>query len=524
VRPSINGATLRASTPTPAIASARSYLRSLEARIQKLIVIVRLLPFDTSTEAGRSKERYRRAALAGIAGGLSKGIRLLNTIVAVPLTISYLGQERFGLWMTLSSVIVLAFGFADLGLGCVLQNAISYWSGKNNREEMQRDLSSGFCLLLAGPLAMLAVFLALNRSIPWERIFNLRTSLAAAEAGPAAAIFIISYLAAMPLSVAGRIQVGFQEGFRANIWDAASGSLGAAGTLIAAFFHASLPILVLASAGTPLIALAANSANEFSWRRPWLRPRWRWFEWRRGRVLIGSGVQFLMAGIGIFALMGAPFLVVGHRFGAAESGVYALTYKILTVPITLVGLVWSPLWPAYADAHARNDLHWIRSTLRRTGWFTARVLTPAMIALALCTPWLVCTWTGGRLRPSLAEACATSLFVVANSLLFVYSVPLSACGRARVPGVVLPITGAMAFLPLMAPASKFPVAAVPLWVAACEALAVAAFMFSARTLCNVRLTVMNAVPPPAHLTSHSAKGTEGAVNADCENPHRATCI
>lgn len=471
----------------PVIADAATSLRSVRARIRSVLPLLRLRAFDTSTEAGRSKERYRCAALSGVAAGVNKGIRLLTTIVAVPVTVGYLGAERFGLWMSLSSLIALSFSFADLGLGCTLQNAVSAANGKNDRKGMQRDLSSAFFVLLAIPTALLALFLALYQDLPWNRIFNLGTPLAVREAGPAAALFVICYLAAIPLGVAGRVQVGFQEGFRTYTWDALAASLGLAGTLVAAFLGASLPILVLASSGAPLIAIAGNSLVEFCWRRPWLRPRWRWFEWRRARALTGGGIQFLLASAGTFALVGAPVLVVGNCFGAAEAGPYALAYKVLSVPMTVFSLFWMPLWPAYADAQARGDHNWIRSTLSRSRNLVCFLLAPAVMALGLVTPWLVSAWTGGRLQPSVVEACATALFVVAMSLESIYAIPLVACGRLRVPAAVLPIAGALAFLPLAWPVSKLSTAAVPLWVAGCEALALAAFVVDVRRLCGTTL-------------------------------------
>jgi O-antigen/teichoic acid export membrane protein len=473
---STSGTTLSPPAPMLPIASGRSHLSSFGQRIRTSLSVLRLRPFDASTEAGRSKERYRRVVMSSVGGGVSKSVRMLNTVAAVPVTIGYLGAERFGLWMSLSSFIALVFGVADLGLGCAIQNVVSNCSGRDDTEGMRRDLSSAFLLLCVVPMAMLAMFFLVYPVTPWNRVFGLRGSLAAREAGPAVAFCVVSYLATIPLGAAARVQVGFQEGFRANIWDAASAGLGVIGTLVAAYFRATLPVLVLASAGAPLVVLAANSIVEFRWRRPWLRPRWRWFEWRRGKALIGSGIQFLLAGAGTLALMGAPVLVIGNRFGVAEAGPYALTYRVLLVPMTLLSLVWAPLWPAYAEAHARNDFYWIRTTMQRTWKLFLFVPAPLVIALGFCTPQIVTAWTGGRLRPSLAEACATAVFTVVTSFLVVCATPLLARGRAKLPAVVLPIMGALAFLPLALPAAKLSVAIVPLWVAACESLGLAAFV------------------------------------------------
>src|SRR5574341_1512330 len=78
--------------------------------------IVRLAPFDTTTVEGRSQERYRRLVLTALAQAGSRGLLALTLLAAVPLTLGYLGQERYGLWATISSFLVL-LQFADLGIG-----------------------------------------------------------------------------------------------------------------------------------------------------------------------------------------------------------------------------------------------------------------------------------------------------------------------------------------------------------------------------------------------------------------------
>jgi O-antigen/teichoic acid export membrane protein len=467
-----------------AVASGRARLRTARASIRNAVAVLRSRPFDASTEVSRSKERYRRAALAGVAAGASKSIRLLSSIVAVPVTVGYLGAERFGLWMSLSSLIALAFGVADLGLGSTLQNAVSAANGKNDSERMKRDLSSAFFVMLAAPTVLMALFLAAHSRVPWNHVFNLRSALAVHEAGPAVALFVGCYLAAMPLGVATRVQWGLQEASRANAWDCAGASLGFIATLVAAYFRAGLPILVLASSGVPLIAMAGNSVVEFGWRRPSLRPRLGRFDWRRGRTLMGVGAGFLVSSLGSLALAGAPVLAIGNRFGAAQAGAYALTYKILTVPLVLFSLFWFPLWPAYADAHARGDSGWIRLTLRRSRRLVLIVQAPAVGAAGLSLPWLVAVWTRGRLRPSPAEACATAAFVIFVSLTTVYAIPLLACGRVRVLSTAMAAAGLMAFLPMSLPVNVLTPAAVPLWVAGCEALALAVLVWEYQRLCS----------------------------------------
>lgn len=106
--------------------------------IQKLVKIKHLkylLSFnaiETATEDGRSQERYRRSFLTTISTISSKFITTLVMIISIPLTINYLGTESLGLWMTISSVLLILNPFADLVPWCFIheQNFRIFWKAK----------------------------------------------------------------------------------------------------------------------------------------------------------------------------------------------------------------------------------------------------------------------------------------------------------------------------------------------------------------------------------------------------------
>src|SRR3989304_4466229 len=95
--------------------SGRLALR-LGVLMGSLLSLLRLRSFDTATREGRSRERYRRVALTAITSVAARGVALLSLVISVPLTLSYLGTERYALWMAVSSLLA-ALASLDLGIG-----------------------------------------------------------------------------------------------------------------------------------------------------------------------------------------------------------------------------------------------------------------------------------------------------------------------------------------------------------------------------------------------------------------------
>src|SRR5690348_6591044 len=104
---------------------------------------LRLRHFNTSTDEGRSNERYRRAALTTATSLIAKLASVITFVVSVPLTVRYLGPERYGIWMTVASLVTM-LSWADLGIGNGLMTLISESHGKTDEEAARAYVSSAF--------------------------------------------------------------------------------------------------------------------------------------------------------------------------------------------------------------------------------------------------------------------------------------------------------------------------------------------------------------------------------------------
>ena len=63
--------------------------------------------YDTSTPEGRSLERSRNIALTAMSAMLAKVIAMIVPLVTVRLTLSYMGEEIYGLWSAVTSFFTL---------------------------------------------------------------------------------------------------------------------------------------------------------------------------------------------------------------------------------------------------------------------------------------------------------------------------------------------------------------------------------------------------------------------------------
>src|SRR5260221_2928992 len=99
-----------------------------------------------------SKERRRRRVLNLIQSVVTnlgnRLVMLLVNFLSVPLTIGYLGPERYGAWITIGSLLVW-LQLADFGLGNGLTNAMTTAAGGDRPDLVRMHLSNGLLLLVS---------------------------------------------------------------------------------------------------------------------------------------------------------------------------------------------------------------------------------------------------------------------------------------------------------------------------------------------------------------------------------------
>jgi O-antigen/teichoic acid export membrane protein len=191
--------------------------------------------------------------MSTIANVGSKGLSLLVLYVSVPLTISYLGPARFGVWMTLASLISF-LGFLDFGIGSSLLNEVAHHSAREDRERLKQVITHGLALLTLVGLVLGVVLYSSARYLPLQALFDSKANIDKVELRNAAQALAVMIGLSVPLVRIQRVFSGLQRAFLYHI-------LFALGSLI------SLGILVTLSRRHAPIAelLLPRSASSY-WR------------------------------------------------------------------------------------------------------------------------------------------------------------------------------------------------------------------------------------------------------------------
>jgi O-antigen/teichoic acid export membrane protein len=416
----------------------RSISQALDTahRAQRARRFLTLRSFDVSTDAGRSDERHRRIALTSATGIGSRVIASVTMLVSLPLTVRYLGEERYGLWMTIGSLVSI-LGVTDLGLGYGVINRVAEADGRDDRASAARVVASAFLLLSAIAALILAGLAVGYRWIDWSALYNVSAgSVAAAEAGPASAVFLVCFALGLPLTVIARFQMGYQEGHVANTWEAAGHGLSLAALLVAIHFGAGLPWLVLAVSGSPVVARLASAVAEFAFLRPWLAPRPMLFDLSATVDLLRVGVWYFVIQVSATVAFALDNLIIARMGSPALVATYSVVVRLFGLLITSLSTIQAALWPAYGESIARGDIAWARRMFRRSIGMTTLIAGLSALALGLAGPWLVVRFIDPALEPSMGVVSGVAAWSFSVCLSAAIAVFLQGAGAVRLQALL----------------------------------------------------------------------------------------
>ncbi|MBE1488711.1 oligosaccharide flippase family protein [Plantactinospora soyae] len=348
---------------------------------------------DPITVGGVGRDRSRRLVTGIATAALSRGTGVVVPLVLIPVTLAYLGADRYGLWMAVTALTAMA-AFTDLGLGNGLMTKLApcYASGDTGRA--RGYISSAYVVLAAISLATCCLLWLLSGVIGWSSILNVSGTATPSDARNIALVCLTAFVLNIPLSLVVRVQYAYQQVGRSNIWQAV-GSLSALPLTLGAV-HAGLPPVAVIAATVlgPVLVNVVNTGWMYLRHMPEIGPRIASVDPRIARELMRLGGLFFLLTILWSAATQADVLIVAHALGLESVTTYAVPVRLFNLLGFLVTLVNLPLWSANGDALAQGHLGWVRQTTRRMTLFsTLTALLPAIV-LVLVGDRLLGTWFG----------------------------------------------------------------------------------------------------------------------------------
>lgn len=392
----------------------------------------------------RSKEAVRNIALSLTA----KGVSILSSLLVVPLTIHYVNSTRYGIWLTLSSVISW-IAFFDLGLTNGFRNKFAEARTNGDTLLARKYLSTTYFVMGAIVVFLYAALFIANLFVNWSSILHVDQSYAI-ELRDVFAILSAFFCLNMVFSTFSMMLTADQKiGFSSLIQ-----GLGQLLSLVAIYIltrvsKGSLLHLATYYAGVPcLVMLAASVVGFTATRYRALRPGRKFVDLSLVRQIFSLGLQFFVIYICLLLIFQIMNVVITRELGPVAATQYNIAYKYFHVLYMVMLIIISPFWSAFTDAYTQQDFKWMRSIMRKLekGWL---LCVGAALLMLLISPFFYKIWIGDEsVDMSLALSASVMIFILSQILGATYMQMINGVGYVRIQ-LITYIAFALISLPLM---------------------------------------------------------------------------
>ena len=337
----------------------------------------------------------RRAIVIGrniAASGVFKCVDTLAYLLLVPLTIGYLNEYEYGLWLSINTISVWVNTF-DIGLGSGLRNRLGEAMAKGDEEAARKYVSTAFFILIGIALILLGGGIVAVRSIDWYSLLNVRYE-AVSKLTEIITISYVFFILNFALKFVGNVYQAMQKPAVMPLMNCAGHIIA----LISVFVLSKLTVgslLFVAIAYSSALPLVYIIAYPITFKRiyPFLRPSLRYFD--KGRVgnLLNLSLLFFVLQVAGLVLFSLSNFLISNMFGPEMVTPFNITQKYFSILLVLLTIVLSPIWSAVTDAFARKEMSWIKAAEKRLSKCLVLLISIAIIMLAV-SPAAYRIWVG----------------------------------------------------------------------------------------------------------------------------------
>jgi len=376
-------------------------------------------------------QRLLRMLHGGGSAILNRGLAMLVNLATLPLLLRYLGAQRYGIWVTVSTTVVM-LAVLDLGIASTLTNHISRAQAARNALAARVYYTTAFWIMAALAVAIAFAFLLVNHFISWNSVLRLHDQRATQDAEWCVITSVSFFLINLPLGLANRALAGYQLVHVGNYFGTTNSVLGLIAIVSGISFRFSLPLLMAFYCGAMLLGTIAMNLWLWLVRDPPLRPHPIRIEKMAGGDLLSQGSLFFLLQITGLVVFNSDNLVIAHYAGATEVTPYSTAWRLFGYASMLNTFLLPSLWSAYADAHHSGDKRWLREKYRDISRLNVVSVSVIAVLLAVGGRSLIRVWAGTPAVPNQLLLWTMALWAILYSVTTNQAALFAATQRLRI--------------------------------------------------------------------------------------------
>lgn len=390
-----------------------------------------------------------------------KGLSIIISLLLVPLTLHYIDKYNYGIWMTISSILVWIYYF-DIGIGSGLRTKLAEAIAQKKGHLARGYISTAFYILGSAMLILVALYILLSRLIDWNKIFNISHNNS-----PELNEIMFIVITLTGLSFVLKLIVAI---FHALQYSSINEFLNFFSNFLSFTFiyvytktipNGNLALIVYTLVTMPIIAYGIAVLFVFMKKIKFLSPNFKYVNKTNIKDIVGLSGNFFVIQIINLIMYSTTSLFISHFFTPTNVTYYSISYRYFSVAMIIFTIVINPYWGAITNAYVNQDMSWIKHAIKKLllMWGGLSIL---VFFLLLCSGFVYKIWLGKGINIPISMSISVSIYIIMFNLNNIFVSIINGIGKIRLQLYISTIQ-MLLFFPLALCLSKITGASGIIW-------------------------------------------------------------
>ncbi|PSU87997.1 oligosaccharide flippase family protein [Photobacterium kishitanii] len=323
-----------------------------------------------------------------------KAISIFLTYLLVPIVLKYLGTEKYGIWVTIFSVMSWVYTF-DVGVGNGLKLRLTEALSKKDVVKAKEYIITAYLIITAISFFLLFMGFYGIYNLDFTKYLNSEV-LSNTVIRKVIFIAFIFTLSNFVINLYKQLFAATHRVAYSDLTNAIYLFLVLISLLtIRHYFDSSIIILALVYGLSNIIVGVIFTVIFFSGRKE-LIPSFRNFKLSRVKDVISVGVEFLIIQLAVLIIFTTDNIIISRYLGPADVTPYNVVSQYFQAIILCWYIISAPLTPLYTEAFIKNDKIWICKTIKKLNYLFCVIIIGVIIAI-LAGSYIIDFWVGKEL-------------------------------------------------------------------------------------------------------------------------------
>ena len=370
-----------------------------------------------------------------------KPLAMLISFMYTPVLLNFLGDEQYGVWVTILSIINWIYSF-DIGIGNGLRNILVRDIVKQDKKSINQDMSTAYISLFLLTAIIFIVSVVVGYFIDWNKVLNT-------------SIFVDSTLLISFLFICINFVLSLYKNAYFALQESEKVAISGVEIQIINFIlvygiskvsNNSQIIIMSYVFGISSLLVNIWYSVKLWYKNPHMRPQIKGYKKTKLNEICTIGIQFFVIQIAGIILFTTDNLLISHIYTPTSVTSYSTVNKVFSAIFSVFMAALAPMWSRFTLEKENNNYSWMKNTIGKLLllWLIFSIGTLIIVPMY---PWLSNLWLRKELQYDAGIVIVMAIYFIVYMYSGIFSTVINGLGDIKIQ-LFMSIASAVVNIPL----------------------------------------------------------------------------